>query len=84
MIPLDVCFYKVGMVSNCTKQVLWKRLRFFADCLCLLDVVITFFTGYLDDRRKVVIMDPKAICMYVVYEISYSNRSTFIFLEITW
>ncbi|GJQ71734.1 hypothetical protein Trydic_g11427 [Trypoxylus dichotomus] len=44
-------------------ELFWRRIRLIADCLCLLDVAMTFFTGYLDNKRHVVIMDPKAICI---------------------
>lgn len=63
MIPIEVSFYNVIMRSNYTQSPLWTQMRIIYDLICLADVVASFFTGYCDTRKNIVILNPKRIAM---------------------
>lgn len=65
MIPLDVCFYKMHMLDNCTSKSGWRLLRALVDAICIIDIIISFFTGYCDQKKNIIVLKPRDICMYV-------------------
>lgn len=78
-IPLDVCFT--------IKATLYDRLpRIFLDFVCLVDIAMSFMTGYQDDSTKKIIMAPKVVAVrylktwFFVDLISSINTDIFIII----
>ncbi|KAI4462300.1 i[[h]] channel isoform e [Holotrichia oblita] len=78
-IPIDVCFT--------AKTSLYERLpRITLDFVCIIDIMMSFITGYQDDTTKKIIMDPKSVAIrylktwFAVDVISSINTDIFILL----
>lgn len=62
-IPLDLASFTLPLANNVGQQILWKISRMCFDLICCCDVVINFFTGYVDSKKQEVIMAPRKIAM---------------------
>lgn len=62
MIPIDVAYFRAKM-KNFQLGMSWKATRFFCDLVCCIDVILFFFTGYYDETRKTVVLQPKVIAL---------------------
>lgn len=56
MIPLDIAYFSLTYYTFPSNPV-WKSVRFTFDCLCIVDVILRFFTGYYHHTKKTVILD---------------------------
>jgi hypothetical protein len=60
-IPVDVAFSNNYVSLTCFTIVL--------KCFCLCDIVMRFFTGYLDEKENKVIMDPGKIARFTFFSV---------------
>ena len=61
MIPMEISVYSRPFKVNFTQNYIWKKTRLICDIIYIMDVLMTFFTGYCDHKNKTVIMNPKKI-----------------------
>lgn len=62
MIPIDIAYFR-AQVRNFKLGNHWKTTRFVFDVICCFDVVICFFTGYYNEAKKTVVLEPSTIAL---------------------
>lgn len=67
--PLDIAFFPIATLPDLT------LVEIIIDLICIIDIVITFFTGYADVKTKTVILDPTMIAKRYI-------RSTHFYLNV--
>ncbi|GJQ86959.1 hypothetical protein Trydic_g5173 [Trypoxylus dichotomus] len=59
VIPLELAIYYTSILENVRGA--WNFVRISLDFVCLADVVLNFFTGYLQTMTKEIILNPSKI-----------------------
>lgn len=59
VIPLELAIYYTHLRDQVRGA--WYTIRIFLDAVCLVDVALNFFTGYLKKSTKEVVLEPSKI-----------------------
>lgn len=81
MIPIDMAYFRAE-IKNFKLGYEWKVSRFIFDIICCLDIVVCFFTGYYDETKKTVVLEPSTIALFVLFALICLRahlRDTFLF-----